>query len=86
MKYFTMINVEKIKDMDTGGKHTALNEPILCNFNGGLGFEIGGINPLQKFQTGKPNQFPTKIKFENVPELISTSEKIRIANENQLPF
>jgi hypothetical protein len=32
------------------------------------------------------NQFPTKIKFENVPELISTSEKIRIANENQLPF
>ena len=32
------------------------------------------------------NQFPTKIKFENVPELISTTEKIRIANENQLPF
>jgi len=32
------------------------------------------------------NQFPTKIKLQNVPELISTSEKIRIANENKLPF
>jgi hypothetical protein len=31
------------------------------------------------------NQFPTKLKFDNVPDLISTSEKIRIANENA-PF
>jgi hypothetical protein len=31
------------------------------------------------------NQFPSKLKLENVPELISTSEKIRIANENA-PF
>lgn len=31
------------------------------------------------------NQFPTKLELENVPELISTSEKIRRANEN-LPF
>jgi hypothetical protein len=85
-KYFTMINVEKIKDMDTGGKHTNLDEPILCNFNSGLGFEIGGVNPLQKFQTAKPNQFPSKLKLGNVPELMSTSEKIRIANENNLPF
>ena len=82
MKYFTMINVEKIKDMDTGGKHTALNEPILCNFNGGLGFEIGGINPLQKFQTGKPNQFPSK-----QPEImLSTLEKKINEMNNNLPF
>jgi hypothetical protein len=82
MKYFTMINVEKIKDMDTGGKHTALNEPILCNFNGGLGFEIGGVNPLQKFQTGKPNQFPSK-----KPELmLSNLEKKMNEMNNDLPF
>lgn len=41
----------------------------------------------QRDKNAKPsNQFPTKIQLQNVPELISTSEKIRIANENQLPF
>lgn len=41
----------------------------------------------QRNKNAKPsNQFPTKITLENVPELISTSEKIRLANENEPPF
>lgn len=46
--------------------------------------EFAKDEPLQPI---KPisNQFPTKLKFDNVPDLISTSEKIRIANENA-PF
>jgi hypothetical protein len=47
MKYFTMISVEKIKDMDTGGKHTELEMPILCEFNRGLGFVIDSVDPLK---------------------------------------
>jgi hypothetical protein len=29
MKFETMVGVEKIKDTDTGGKHTALDVPVL---------------------------------------------------------
>lgn len=47
MKYFTMINVEKIKDTDTGGQLTRLNEPVMCEYNNGLGFKIGGVDPLR---------------------------------------
>ena len=48
MKFLTMISVEKIKDLDTGGKHTELEIPVLCEFNRGLGFTIAGIDPLKK--------------------------------------
>lgn len=50
MKYYTMISVEKIKDLETGGKHTPLNEPVLADFNRGLGFTIGGVDALKKIR------------------------------------
>lgn len=46
MKFFTMIDVEKVKDRDTGGQCTELNSPLLFDYNRGLGFTIGGVNPL----------------------------------------
>ncbi len=48
----TMVGVEKVKDMDTGGKHTGLNEQVLCNFNYGLGFEVYGVNPIEVIKHG----------------------------------
>lgn len=82
-KYSTWINVEKVKDVETGGKHTLLNEPIICNFNSGIGFEINGIDPLQKFRAKPPKQ--TKIQLPKDGELMSTSEKLRRMS-NQTPF
>ena len=58
MKYNTMIGVEKIKDMETGGKHTGINDQIICNFNSGLGFEVYGVNPLKDMRTPKKNNLP----------------------------
>jgi hypothetical protein len=52
MKYVTMINVEKIKDTETGGKVTGLNEPVMCEFNRGLGFTIYGNNPIDNIRKG----------------------------------
>lgn len=52
MKYKTMIGVEKVKDTETGGKITGLNEQVLCNFNYGLGFEVYGVNPIQRLKNG----------------------------------
>lgn len=48
MKYYTMISVDKIKDIDTGGEQTMMDNPILAEYNFGLGFKIGGIDALEK--------------------------------------
>lgn len=50
MKYYTMFSVEKIKDVETGGQITPLNEPILCEFNYGLGFKTWGVDPLNEIR------------------------------------
>jgi len=82
-KYSTWINVEKVKDVETGGRHTLLNEPIICNFNSGIGFEINGVDPLKKFRVKPPKQ--TKIHVPKDGELMNTSEKLRRMS-NQTPF
>lgn len=48
MKYQTMIDIEKIKDRDTGGQQTELGIPLLFEFNNGLGFKIGGVDPIKR--------------------------------------
>jgi hypothetical protein len=50
MKYYTMFSAEKIKDTETGGAINRLNEPILCEFNKGLGFVIQGIDALATYR------------------------------------
>jgi len=42
----TQLRVEKIKDKETGGTPT-LDEPLCFDYNGGLGFTIGGHNILK---------------------------------------
>jgi hypothetical protein len=44
----TEIHVYKIKDKETGGRPTNLNEPLRFDWNGGLGFTIGGENVLKE--------------------------------------
>jgi len=53
-----MISVEKVKDTDTGGKQTMLNIPVLFNFNSGLGFRCGGVDPIARQTTKKNNDLP----------------------------
>ncbi len=93
MKYSTWVNVEKVKDIETGGKHTSLNDPVVFNFNSGTGFMVNGIDPLKPFRPKHSNQFPKQP--EQIIDkdgqsalnwgggLMSASEKIR-SNEN--PF
>lgn len=53
MKYYTLINVEKIKDKDTGGDLTPMNSPVMCNFNYGLGFTIDNVDVLKDIRPKK---------------------------------
>jgi hypothetical protein len=59
MRYFTLVSIEKVKDTDTGGKITLIDNPVLFEFNNGLGFLNEGHDPIQSFrmQINKPPQF-----------------------------
>ena len=41
------VRIEKVKDKETGGKPTDLDSPMRFDWNEGMGFTIGGINPLK---------------------------------------
>lgn len=45
---YTMLEVVKIKDTDTGGKPTMLNTPIMMDYNFGLGFKINGKDVIKR--------------------------------------
>lgn len=47
MKTYTLVYVDKVKDHETGGNTTDFEVPIMCEFNNGLGFKIGGVDPLR---------------------------------------
>jgi len=62
MRFYTMFSSEKIKDTDTGGSISKLNEPLLFEFNYGLGFKIWDVDvlaPYRPLRTG----IETKFKF-----------------------
>lgn len=64
---YTEIHIKKIKEMETGGKHTFLDEPVkLRMLPGSCGFEdINGFNPITN----------TTSKQENLFERISESKE-----------
>jgi hypothetical protein len=46
--YITDVYIRKIKDTETGGMVTSIEDPLEFNFNAGLGFTLDGINPLSE--------------------------------------
>ena len=54
----TMFFSRKVKDTETGGKISALDAPILLEYNNGLGFTIDGINPLTSVVANEKVQAP----------------------------
>lgn len=68
MKYYTMISTEKIKDLDSGGSYTPMNQPVLFEFNSGLGFKTSGIDSLSDLRPGEviSNSFPINPGSNNI--------------------
>jgi hypothetical protein len=62
MRFYTMFSSEKIKDTDTGGSISKLNEPLLFEFNYGLGFKIWDVDVLAPYRPIR-NGIETKFKF-----------------------
>jgi len=82
MKYFTMVDIDKIKDVDSGGAITNSDFPIMCEFNSGLGFKIGGVNPLQELQRNwrqeLTDRVPTMLEFGSMENNVNF--------DNEMPF
>lgn len=78
LKYVTLLSVEKVKDTDTGGQISGIDDFVMCDFNSGLGFTISGKDPLKDLRPKQPKQ--TRIN----EGIMSTSEKLKINND--LPF
>jgi hypothetical protein len=68
---YTMVEVVKVKDTDTGGKPTLLNEPILLDYNYGLGFKVAGKDVIKRNHDITPIKEPITNSFnsftENIP-------------------
>jgi len=46
----TEVHIRKVKDKETGGNITFLDDPLRLNYNSGLGFTLGGNNPLKQIK------------------------------------
>jgi len=72
--------------MDTGGKHTALNDPIMFDFNSGLGFKVNGVDPLQNVRPKQKHEIQNKLPL-NQPEIVNGKELLSFSEKlKQNPF
>jgi hypothetical protein len=67
--FITEVYVRKVKDTETGGKVTPIEEPLDFEFNSGLGFTMDGQNILN--QTKQPDNqlkpLPLSTNFDEAP-------------------
>ena len=86
MKTYTQVYVYKIKDHDTGGMETEFEQPVLCEFNKGLGFKVNGINPLIEDNfvpliNHEPKPLPKNLAFEDTVQV--SKQKLEADKEQQ---
>lgn len=48
MKFNTQVYIRKVKNTETGGEPNAIDDPIIFEYNKGLGFVSDGINVINK--------------------------------------
>lgn len=72
-KYNTEIYIRKIKDTETGGEVSAIDDPLRFDFNKGLGFTLNGQNILSN-------------KVEDSFALSDLSMNENFDNEKEVPF
>jgi hypothetical protein len=75
--HFTMIEVAKIKDTDTGGKPTFADTPIMLDYNFGMGLTCNGVDVIKR-----PAAFQTKILPKQPTEDLNKFKNINFDIEN----
>ena len=83
----TLLEVRKVKDTDTGGQQTLINNPIAFDFNRGNGFLCGGQDSIKRpktFQTIIYQDEP--IKQANLMNIGREVNEFKPLTDDQLPF
>ena len=63
MQFFTLIDIDKIKDKDTGGAQTMSNKPLQFYYNHGLGFLFNGVDPIKRQKQEPKNEYINDLPF-----------------------
>lgn len=88
-KTTTYLEVRKVKDTDTGGQQTLINNPIAFDFNRGNGFLCGGQDSIKRpknFQTVIYKDEPiTPVDFNKIGRQVNES-KLTPEDEGFFPF
>ncbi len=82
MKTYTLVYVDKVKDVESGGGVTDFDVPLFCEFNNGLGFKIEGVNPL----TDKPVEVKDNYTQKPLKPLGEDSWQTKDDDEIIVPF
>lgn len=78
-KTTTYLEVRKVKDTDTGGQQTLINNPIAFDFNRGNGFLCGGQDSIKR-----PKNFQTIIYKDEPIAPVDFNKIGRQVNESKL--
>jgi hypothetical protein len=93
MYKFTMVNVEKVKNTETGGRQTSKDIPQMFEFNNGLGYKQGLVDPVKRSKIIEPREDEVKsaiqpnLDFESLTnDLFSKPDPTDQGLTEQLPF
>lgn len=82
----TLIEVEKVKDTDTGGKQTNIDNPLMFSYNYGLGFLNQGIDAIKR-NTGISHSLEVTPINQNMSNFENESTQRNIyVKPNDCPF
>jgi hypothetical protein len=79
MWHFTMVEVAKVKDTDTGGKPTITEQPVMLDYNFGLGLTCDGVDVIKR-----PDAFKTKHIPEQPKQDLNKFRNINFDIENDV--
>lgn len=60
MKFNTLVYIRKVKDTETGGEPNAIDDPVVFEFNKGLGFTSDGFNVVNNYKKNDLEFAPIK--------------------------
>lgn len=81
LRFTTLVEVKKVKDTDTGGKQTLIEQPISFDYNFGYGFKCGGIDCIKR-----PSDVQTNLHIpkQEIKPPVDFTKIGREVNENKL--